>query len=260
MGCLIISSYYNGCFYTFIDPRPFPLHLQGVQLYIEILDSDSSGGDDLIDVLLIDHDLPVGQSSSRQIHSGIFDFMFVIMDLSITARCLENFQGPNCSQCLPGFTGAMCNVSINDCIGVNCSGNGQCVDGVLSFTCDCDPGFTGQECEVSIDDCAGTDCNGNGVCVVGVNSFICRCNSGFTGDLCQTNIDDCVGVNCSGNGVCLDGVNSFTCQCIPGFGGTICNEFEGICYLMIKRAGMHLNFVLILKFLQRSAAVLSLCI
>ena len=147
-----------------------------------------------------------------------------MMDLSITAKCADNFQGADCSQCKPGFTGIMCNININDCIGINCSGNGQCMDGVLSYTCNCDPGFTGVDCGVNIDDCAGvTDCGENGVCLDdGVNSFTCQCSPGFTGELCQTNIDDCAGVNCSGNGVCLDGVNSFTCQCSPGFGGTIC--------------------------------------
>ena len=149
---------------------------------------DDSSRDDLIDVLLIDHDLPIGQPSPRQIHSGIFDFNYVMMDLSITARCVGNFQGPDCSQCMPGFAGTMCNISIilNE-LPCNCSGNGQCLDGL---TCDCDPGFTGE--------------------------------------FCQTNINDCVGVNCSGNGVCLDGVNSFTCQCNPGFGGTICTEGESL--------------------------------
>ena len=202
----------------------FPLYFQGVQLYVEVIDSDSGGSDDLIDVLLIDHDLPIGQPSPRQNHSGIFDFKYVMMDLSITAICGRNFQGPDCSQCLPGFTGTMCNVNINDCMGVNCSGNGQCVDEELSYTCDCDPGFTGVQCETNIDDCVGINCSGTGMCVDGVNSFTCQCNPGFMGDLCQTNIDDCVGVNCSGNGICVDGVNAFICLCNPGFGGTICTE------------------------------------
>jgi hypothetical protein len=143
------------------------------------------------------------------------------MDLSIMAICVENFQGPDCSQCSPGFTGTMC-LNINGCIGVNCSGNGQCVDGVLSYTCDCDPGFTGVECNVNIDDCVPVNCSGNGQCVDGIDTYTCDCDPGFTGMECGINIDDCVGVNCSGNGQCVDGINSFSCNCNASFTGPLC--------------------------------------
>ena len=201
------------------------MHFQGVQLHIEIIDDDSNSinsGDDLIDVLLIDHDLPIGQPSLRQNYTGIYAFDFVTMDLSITARCVENFQGPDCSQCSPGFTGTTCNVNINDCIGTNCSGNGQCVDGVLSYTCVCVLGFTGVECDVNIDDCVAVDCSGNGQCVDGVHAYACECDPGFTGVECGINIDDCVGENCSGNGQCVDGIDSFSCNCNASFTGPLC--------------------------------------
>ena len=55
-----------------------------------------------------------------------------------------------------------------------------------------------------IDDCLGVDCDGNGQCIDDVNSFTCLCNSGYTGTLCDVNIDDCTGVSCSGNGWCID--------------------------------------------------------
>ena len=229
---------------------------QGVQLHIEITDCDLGITDDLIDVLLIDYNQPIGQISPRTTYNG--NFSFVTMDLSITARCVGNFQGSDCSRCLSGFAGTMCNVritecscsghgqcldgvpslicdcnpgfrgmecetNIDDCIEVTCSGNGQCVDGVLSYTCNCDPGFTGVDCEVNIDDCAGVDCGENGVCLDGVNFFICQCNPGFMGELCQINIDDCAGVNCSGNGQCMDGILSYTCNCDPGFTGVDCD-------------------------------------
>ena len=47
------------------------------------------------------------------------------------------------------------------------------------------------------------NCSGNGQCVDGVNTFECACNPGFTGEFCQCNIDDCFpgGINCSVNGV-----------------------------------------------------------
>ena len=53
--------------------------------------------------------------------------------------------------CDDGFTGPerRCEVNINECEGVNCSGNGRCIDGVDSFHCDCDSGYLGTLCEIS---------------------------------------------------------------------------------------------------------------
>ena len=58
------------------------------------------------------------------------------------------------------------------------------MDGVASHTCDCDLGFTGADCEINVDDCIGVNCSGNGKCLDGVNSFTCECSSGFSGLLC----------------------------------------------------------------------------
>ena len=151
-------------------------------------DTNFNNRNELVDVLLIDHDLPIGQPSPRQNHTGVFNIKYVMMDLSITARCVGNFQGSNCSQCIPGFAGTLCDVRINEC---NCSGNGQCLDGVPSLICDCDPGFIGTLCEVDID-CIGVNCSGNGQCVSedGVNSFSCDCTAGFMGQLCEISDTD----------------------------------------------------------------------
>ena len=100
-----------------------------------------------MDAVAIDHSLAVGQATQRQNHTGVFGF--VTIDLSITVLCAQNFQGADCTQCTPpGFTGPDCN-EIDDCVGVSC-GNGECVDGINSFSCACDPGFTGELCQTSI--------------------------------------------------------------------------------------------------------------
>lgn len=195
-------------------------HSQGVQLHIEITDDDSDipqNDDDLIDILLIDHDLPMEQPSTRKNYDGVYDY--VMMDLSITARCVRNFQGPDYSRCLSGFAGAMCSVRINEC---NYSRHGQCFDGVPSLTCNCDPGFTGVECEVNIDDCMDVNCSKNGQCVDGILLYTCDCDPGFTGMECEIDIDECMGVNCSGNGLCVDGIDSFSCNCNTSFTGPLC--------------------------------------
>ena len=200
---------------------------QGVQLYIEIHDTDNVGrtqSDEFIDFVLVDHNSSVGETSQRQNHAGMFGF--VMIDLSVVVMCARNFQGADCTQCRPDFTGPNCTEQINDCVGVDC-GNGVCMDGIDSFSCICDPGFTGELCQANIDECVGVVCSRNGQCVDGVNNFQCVCDPGFTGELCQTNIDDCVGVNCTGNGQCVDGVNSFTCdECIAG-NGSSCTKLKG---------------------------------
>ena len=149
----------------------------GVQLYIEIKDADPPGRkpDELVDILLIDHNEPVGEESATQVHSGMYEF--VSMKLVITVTCIENFQGSDCSQCVPGFTGPDCQ-QINYCVGVICNGNGQCVDGLNSFDCSCVPGFTGELCQTNIGECVGISYSGNGECLDGVNSFTCECSPG----------------------------------------------------------------------------------
>ena len=41
-------------------------------------------------------------------------------------------------------------LEIDDCAGTPCNGNGICVDGVRSHTCDCFPRYTGHNCETGI--------------------------------------------------------------------------------------------------------------
>ena len=108
----------------------------------------------MIDILLIDHSLPVGESL-RETYMGMFGFV-TIMDLSITVLCAENFEGLDCTECVPGFTGTDCQV--DDCVEVNCSGNDVCVDGINSFICNCSAGYNGSECEMNIDDCLSSPC------------------------------------------------------------------------------------------------------
>ena len=84
----------------------------------------------MIDLLLIDHSLPVRESQGQ---SYIGMYGFVTMDLSITVLCTENIEGHDFTECVPGFAGTDCQTNIEDYEGVNCSGNGQCLDGVNSF-------------------------------------------------------------------------------------------------------------------------------
>ena len=124
-------------------------------MYVEILDEDTITPNDLVDLLLIDHNQTVEQPL-RQNHTGMYNL--VTMDLTITVFCAENFTGPGCNE-------------MDHCSGVSCSDNGVCRNVVNSFWCTCSPGFTGIFCETNIDDCVGVDCTGNGQCTV----CMCMC-------------------------------------------------------------------------------------
>ena len=191
------------------------ISMQEVQLFIEIQDVDvgrnnregANEPDELIDIFLINYNQTVG-IPQRQTYSGIHGF--VTMDLNITVFCVTGFTGPDCQ-------------TVDNCVEVNCSGNGLCVNGIDSFMCNCSAGYNGSECEMNIDDCLSNPCASTGQCVDGVDSFTCSCDQGYAGQLCETDIGECEGVDCSGNGECLDGVGSFSCVCSPGYTGQLCD-------------------------------------
>ncbi len=70
-----------------------------------------------------------------------------------------------------------CQTNINDCPPSNCSGNGVCIDGINSYTCNCSgrkillfylrfdslkifylAGWVGQDCQVNINECQSSPC------------------------------------------------------------------------------------------------------
>ena len=173
--------------------------LQGVQVYIEIQDEDNND-DDFVDLLLVDHNLSVAESL-QQNHIGIYNF--VIMNLTISVLCEGNFGGTDCTVCVPGFTGSNCDMT-DYCFGVNCSGNGKCIDKSNSFACICDSGYKGELCEHI--DCSANNCSGNGVCMDDINtsdSPSCNCSTGFVGRVCGINIDVCLSTPCDDEGQCV---------------------------------------------------------
>jgi Notch-like protein len=200
----------------------YSVYMQDVQLYIEIRDRDDGNTSQQISATRHSVTLPLNQPSGN---IAIREFGFATINANIRVICAQNFQGSDCTQCIPGFTGAMCD-EIDDCLGEMCSGNGQCVDGPNTFTCNCYPGFTGPECMDNINECVdpGVNCSGNGQCVDEVGSYSCNCSAGYNGTDCEINIDHCSPSPCGENGQCTDGVNSFTCNCATGYTGTLCDS------------------------------------
>ena len=79
--------------------------------------------------------------------------------------------------------------AIDWCLISECTKDGDCVNGDLSYTCDCHKGFEtavskqgGETCE-EINECvtlSGDDlCTSNGQCVDKILGYNCECNDGY---------------------------------------------------------------------------------
>lgn len=155
------------------------MHMQGIQLYLDILDNDDASDriDDLIEAFEIDiepSDLNASlPQSSIQTLSGRYEFASVRLSFEL--------------ECLPGFIGRDCvEGSMIACATRPCLNGGTCVplSNITSF-CSCASGFEGELCQVDTDDCLNVNCNA-GTCVdlVGT-SFACECEAGSEGDFCE---------------------------------------------------------------------------
>lgn len=76
--------------------------------------------------------------------------------LMFRVLCAENYYGDRCEIFNP------CS-SDQDA----CSDHGLCTVERNSFVCTCDPGYTGNDCEILImnNECVGVNCSGNGWCI-----------------------------------------------------------------------------------------------
>ncbi|XP_066279059.1 oncoprotein-induced transcript 3 protein-like [Branchiostoma lanceolatum] len=122
---------------------------------------------------------------------------------------------PACSLAYCGATEDMDACAANQCV------NGDCVDGVNSYTCTCYSGYEGSNCERDIDDCAANPCV-NGDCVDGLNSYSCTCHSGYEGDNCDRDVDGCSPSPCDPLATCEDVTapgTGATCTCAAGYEG-----------------------------------------
>ena len=131
--------------------------------------------EDLVDVFNVSlrpPELVAGANQTTpQEFSGTFGIAFIELSFEL--------------ECLPGFFGELCLNSTAICDPSPCDNGGVCEpDEVDGFTCTCVGDFTGRSCDVTIDDCLNVNCN-NGTCVDGVGTFTCECEAGYTGQFCE---------------------------------------------------------------------------
>ncbi|XP_074138792.1 LOW QUALITY PROTEIN: stabilin-1 [Sminthopsis crassicaudata] len=142
--------------------------------------------------------------------------------------CVKKKEIPDCC---PGFFGTLCEPCPGGS-GGNCSGHGQCQDGLLgNGECRCHEGFHGTACEGCElgrygPDCAGV-CNcGHGMCQDGLlGDGSCSCNVGWKGPLCdQENTDSLCPEKCDPFANCINA----SCVCSAGYSGngTSCSEVD----------------------------------
>ena len=206
-------------------------YIQGVQFYLVVSDYDIDGDSHEL-VGRVTYDIESNSSLGVESAPVIFSADRPSITLSFKVECAKNYYSQDCSQfcnesctCNSGFTGELCR-EIDDCLGVDCGGKGQCMDGVSNYTCLCDPGYTGRNCDVNIDECQvmTINCSGRGQCVDAANTFTCACDVGYTGERCEVDVNECEILNntCGRHGQCVDKVAGYSCVCDPGFTGSIC--------------------------------------
>eukprot|EP01090_Pellita_catalonica_P009377 TRINITY_DN2043_c0_g1_i8.p1 TRINITY_DN2043_c0_g1~~TRINITY_DN2043_c0_g1_i8.p1 ORF type:complete len:237 (-),score=39.45 TRINITY_DN2043_c0_g1_i8:16-726(-) len=144
--------------------------------------------------------------------------------------CNTDLAVPRCD-CDPFFYGEFCEENDSPCPArivdgelLECSGNGECVNG----SCVCDF-FSGADCSVT--DCAlGDDdfqCSNHGKCLPeNGTSWICDCFATWEGEVCNEAV--CLvgenGKECSGKGICRFNGTANSCFCNEEYGGVVCSK------------------------------------
>ena len=162
--------------------------MQGAHINLTVFDRDlNEYQNDLLNEVQVNltvHNIQLGVETLPKTYTGPMGYSNITLSFYVT--CAENWYGPYCNIFSQDFACDLPVPCHDNCVGVVCGENRHCVDGVDVYVCTCDSGFAGRKCEINIDDCEGVNCSGNrGRCIDGINSFQCECDSGYSGVLCE---------------------------------------------------------------------------
>ncbi len=71
--------------------------MQGVQLYVQVIDHDTQSNDDLVDTFTFDVEFSITlENYQLRNYSGQYGLGFLSLNISLT--CSQNYYGPDCSR------------------------------------------------------------------------------------------------------------------------------------------------------------------
>jgi len=143
----------------------------------------------------------------------------------------------------------------NTCVGIQCSGHGQCALQGGSPVCSCDSAYTGSDCAACatghhrvndgscVDDesCASSNpCGAHGSCDDTDGIITCACAAGYQGQYCTSCAaghhtdgsgncvldQQCLATSCSYHGACAVAQGAVQCTCETGYSGSFCAQCE----------------------------------
>ena len=111
--------------------------MQGIQLYVNVVDIDDTTQSEFMDSFAIDLAAETYVAGTSQLVNvtGTFQLASTVLRIGV--------------ECQPGFIGESC-VPINTCTTDSCSNNGICIQNDTGFTCVCMCDFTGDTCETNL--------------------------------------------------------------------------------------------------------------
>ena len=129
--------------------------------------------------------------------------------------CHDYVNYYNCT-CPSGYHNGSDCTFINYCLSKPCQHDSACSPILNGYKCYCSEGYEGDQCQNNINDCKVEPC-AEGECVDGIASFTCDCWQGYYGPQCQRKSEDCKPGPCEEQELCIpSNIRKYnSTQCVP---------------------------------------------